>query len=108
MQGRLLHRRHHEAAIGTEADAEMRALPFEEFRLGGGVGKPERHAIVMRDRETEALRREGETRDCRWRFERARLTLAGNDARDLAGRPCDSAVGAQRYLVDPALPVVGR
>src|SRR3569833_1100463 len=62
----------------------------------------------MRDRETESLRREGETRDCRWRFERALLALAGDDARDLARGPGDRAVGAKRHLVDPALLVVGR
>ena len=95
---------------GLKVDGEMRALPFEPLRRGAWrVGKPERDAVVMRDREPQAL----------WARRRARATVDGasrlrgsplpvRTMRGLAGRPGDRAVGAERDLVDPALLGVGR
>ena len=61
----------------------------------------------MRDGEPKALRREGQPGDGRRRLERARLALAGEHMRGLAGRPGDRAVGPERDLIDPAFLVVG-
>ena len=67
----------------------MRALPFQHFGLGLRIRKPERGAVVMRDREPKALRREGEPARGRRQFERLRFALAVGDLRELAGRPRD-------------------
>ncbi len=93
VQRRLLHHGDHEAAVRADGDAEMRALPFELLRGGaGGVGKPERAAVVMRDGQAEAFRRKRQPGDRRGRFECALLAFAGEHMRGLAGRPGDRAV----------------
>ena len=62
--------------FGLKVDVEVRALPFEHFGRGLRVRKPQRHAVVVRDREPEALRREGQPADRRRHLDRARLALA--------------------------------
>src|SRR5664279_10996 len=49
VQHRLLHGGDQEFAVRAERRAEMRALPFQRFRLSRGIGKPKRGAVVMRD-----------------------------------------------------------
>ncbi len=56
----LLHRGDEEAPVRRDGDVEMRALPFQQRRLGVGVGEPERDAVVMGEREPIALGQEGE------------------------------------------------
>ena len=57
----------------------------------------------MRDRDAEALRREGEPADARDGVERSQLALPGLHECGLAGRPGDGIVGPERDLVDPSL-----
>ena len=90
VQRRLLHGGDQESSVGADGDAEMRALPFE--RLGRRLcafGKPERHAVVMRDREPKALRREGEPADGRGHLERCARRLCRS--RTNACLPADQA-----------------
>ena len=107
VQHRLLHGGDEEAAVRADRGAEMRALPFELFRRRPrGVGKPQRGAVVVRDRQPKALRQESEPADGRRRFEFAQLL--GLHERRLAGRPGDRAVGSERDVIDPAMLGVGR
>ena len=69
VQRRLVHRGDEKLVVRAEHDAEMRAGPFQEFRLRRHVGKPQRHAVVMRDREPQALRRERQPADGRGHVE---------------------------------------
>src|SRR5690349_6678054 len=88
MQHRLLHRGDDEAAVRARRNAEMRALPLEFLRVrAGGVGKPKRAAVVMRDSEPEAFRRKSQTCDGRGRLVVASLALLGEHVRGLTGRP---------------------
>src|ERR1019366_8530504 len=108
MQRGLLHGGDDEFAVGTDGDAEMRALPFEILRgRTGRIGKPERGAVVVRDGETKAFRRESKPRHRRWRFERAQRALFSANEGGLARRPGDGAIGPERHLIDPAPLVVG-
>jgi hypothetical protein len=75
MQRRLVHRGDQEFVVGTEGDAEMRAGPFQKFRLRRHVGKPQRHAVVMRDRQPQALWRERQPADGRGHVEGFSLAL---------------------------------
>ena len=95
-------------AVRAEHHVEMRALPGEHLGRGLGVGKPERHAAVMRDREPQAFRREGEPADARRQVERLDLALGGAHERLLAGAPGDNAVRPERDAIDPAMLGVGR
>ncbi len=108
MQRGLVHRRHQEAVVGAEGDAEMRALPFEDFGLRAHVGKPQRHAVVMRDHKPHALGREGKPADSGRRVERLLLALCRAHERGLAGGPRHRAVGMKRDVGDPASLGVGR
>ena len=102
----LLHRGDEEAPVGRSGDVEMRALPFEQGRLGGGVGEPQRRAIVMGERQPIALGQEGEAAHRGRRgpgFHRAG-GVAG--ARLLARRPGDRA-GLRGQRIDPAPLFVG-
>ena len=108
MKHRLLHAGDQKFSIRADRDAEMRALPFKPLRLGaGGIGKPECRAIVMRDRETKALRRKARAGHGRRRLEVATFAFLGEHMRGLARRPRDRAIRAKRDLVDPAFFVVG-
>ena len=102
VQCRLVHRSHQKLVVGTEGDGVMRAGPGQEFGRSFHVGKPQGHAVVMRDREPQAFRREGKPADGRGHVERFLLGLAALDGRGLAGRPGEGAVGVQRHRVDPA------
>ena len=108
MQRRLVHRGDQEFVVGAEGDGEMRAGPFQKFRLRRHVGKPQRHAVVMRDRHAQAFRRERQPADGRGRIEGFLLALAAADERRLARRPRHRAIGMQRDIVDPAPLGVGR
>ena len=107
VQRRLLHGGDQEAPVGTEGDGEMRALPLQRLGRGLGVRKPQRRAVVVRDREPEALRREGEPADGRGRRRALLLALAGAHEGVLAGRPGDRAGGPDRDVIDPAALGVG-
>ena len=72
------------------------------------VGKPQGHAVVMRDRKPQALWRERQPADGRGHLERFLLVLAAADKGGLAGRPREGAIGMQRDIVDPAPLCVGR
>ncbi len=80
----------------------MRAGPFQEFRIRGHVGKPQRHTIVMCDGDAQSLRRESEPADGRRHVEGFHFALAALDKRGLAGGPRHRAIGMQRDIVDPA------
>ncbi len=108
MQRRLVHRGDQKLVVQAEDDAEMRARPFQNLRIGRHIGKPQRHAVVMRDREPHAFRRERKPADRRRRIEEFLLALAAADKGGLAGRPRHRAIGMQRDIVDPASFCVGR
>ena len=80
VQRRLLHRRDQKFAVGTDRDADD-ASPSIRALLGASaaIGKPQRHAVVMRDGEAESLRQEGEAAD------------ASTAPRARARRPCPTA-----------------
>src|ERR1700741_1009479 len=110
MQHRLLHGGHQEAAVGAYLRAKMRALPFELLRRGAGrIGKPERSAVVMGDREAKTLGEESEPANGRWRLERAlflgrwlvRLAVGffGLHIGDLAGGPGDCTLRTGTHLL---------
>ena len=86
MQRRLVHGGDQKLVVGAERDAEMRAGPFQQLRRRGHVRKPQRHAVVMRDREPQALRRERKPADGRGHLERFLLALAAR-ARTRSCRP---------------------
>ena len=109
VQHRLLHGGDQEFAVRAKGDAQMRALPDQRLRLGAGrVGKPERGAVVMRDRKPKTFRRKGEPRDCGSCIERPHLAFRRPHEGGLAGRPGDGAVGPERDVIDPAFLLVGR
>ena len=108
MHRRLVHHGHQELVVRAEGDAEMRAGPFQEFRLRRHVGKPQRHTVVMGNREAQALGRKGETTHRRRHIEGLFFALAAANEGGLAGRPRHSAVGMQCYIVDPAPLRIGR
>ncbi|TDM81553.1 hypothetical protein CEE95_14765, partial [Lactobacillus crispatus] len=80
----------------------MRAGPCREFGIGGHVGKPRRHAVVMRDRAPQPRRCDRPPAGGRRR--RGRVFLALGIAREggLACRPRHGAVAVQGDIVDPA------
>ena len=108
VQRRLMHGGDEEFVVGAEGDGEMRAGPFQKFRLRRHVGKPQRHAVVMGDRYAQSLGRERKPADGRGRIETFFLALAAADERGLAGRPGRGAIGMQRDVIDPAPFCVGR
>ena len=102
VQRRLVHRGDQELVVRAEHHAEMRAGPFQDLRASRHVGKPQRHAVVMRDRKPHAFRCERQPADGRRDFEEFLLALSVANERDLAGRPRHRAVRMQRDIVDPA------
>ena len=68
--------------------------------LASGVGKPERGAAIMGDREPQALGRKGKPADAGGEIERA-VALLGADEGGLADRPGERAIGAKRHMIDP-------
>ena len=74
---------------GLNLRGEMRALPFQRLGIGLGIGKPERRAVVVRDREAEALGRERERAD--GREPRPATSRAPLPARAKACLPADQA-----------------
>src|SRR6476620_399976 len=104
----LLHAGDEEFPIRADRDAKMRALPLESIRLGtGGVGEPERSAIVVRDGETEALRRKEQASHRRRCLEAAFFAFLGVHMRDFARRPRDRTIRTECNLIDPTLLVIG-
>ena len=87
-----------------------RCEPFHASALGfaPGVRKPERGAVVMRDGEAKALRRESQSADGRGQVERLFGALAGAHEGLLAGRPGERTAGADRHVIDPPALAVGR
>ena len=106
VQRRLLHRGDQKTPIGREQRAEMRALPGERLGLRIRVRKPERRAVVMRDREPQALRREGKPAHGRGHFKLS-LALVGADEGGLSDRPRDRARRPERDLIDPLSAGIG-
>src|SRR5439155_18289719 len=102
MQCRLVHGRDDEFVVRAEGDGKVRAGPFQKFRLRRYVGKPQRHAVVMGDRYAQALWREGQSADRRWRIKALIIALAAADERGLAGRPRHGTIRMQRDVIDPA------
>ena len=102
VQGVLLHRGDDEAPVRRPGDVEMRALPIEDLGRPLHVREPERGAVVMRQGEPVALRREGEPAHGRGRREGlfAALFVARRDA--LADRKGEAAARVQGERVDPA------
>ena len=103
-----MHRGDEELVVGAEADSEMRSRPFQPFRRRRHVGKPQRHAVVMRDRQPQSFRRESQTADSGFHLVRLLLALGGADERRLAHRPRHRAIAVQRNVVDPAVLGIGR
>ena len=94
-------------SVWAEHNAEVRAGPFQPLRRRNHVRKPQRHAVVVGEREPQALRRECKRADARRRLERLVLALVPAHERGLAGGPCNRAVGMDRDVVDPAAFCVG-
>ena len=80
----------------------MRAFPFQEFRLRAHVGKPQRHAVVMRDREPHALGRKRQTAHRRRHIQRFLIAFRIADKGSLSGRPRHRTIVMERDVVDPA------
>src|ERR1700733_1180700 len=106
MQHWLLHGGDQKAPVGTDGGAEVRALPFEEFRGGRRrVRKPERSAVVMGDGKPETLGQESKCADGGGCLKLAqRLSL---HERRLAGGPSDRPIRSERDVIDPAAFRVG-
>src|SRR5258705_9386 len=102
MQRRLVHRGDEKLIVRTENNAEMRSRPFQNFGLRRHVGKPQRRAVIMRDRKAQALRRECQSADGRGHLERFFLGLPAADNGGLAGRPRHGPFRMKRDIVDPA------
>src|SRR5262245_63075264 len=103
----LLHGRDQKFSIRADRYSEMRSLPFEPFGLSAGrVRKPERGAVVMRDRKTEAFRQKAKSGNGRGRLKRPQLTFLRADMCSFAGRPGKGVVWAHRNVVDPAFLVI--
>ena len=98
-----------EPAVRAE-QSTPRCEPFHSSVSGARlrVREPERDAVVMRDGEAKALRRERQPADGRGQLERALGALAGC-ARTPACRPTRRPRRrADRHVVDPAALAVGR
>ncbi len=108
MQRRLMHCGDQKLVVRAEHDAEMRPGPLQKFRLRRHVGKPQGHAVIMRDREPQAFWRKRQPADRRGHVEGFLLTFAAADKGGPAGRPCHRAIGMKRCIVDPAPFWVGR
>ena len=86
----------------------MRAGPFQEFRLRRHVGKPQRHAVVMRDGNAQALWRKRQSTDGRGHVEgfvfalplRTNAVLPADHATAPSG--CSATLSIQRRLASVA------
>src|SRR6478736_1506189 len=95
---------HRQHAIRTDRHPEVRALPFQELRLGAaGVGKPQRDAVVVGNCNAESFRCKGKTGNGRRGVEHAQVILARADVRGPASRPCNRVIWAERDMIHPSL-----
>ena len=86
-----------------------RCEPFHSRNSGVAcwrIRKPERGAVVVRDREPEAFRQEGEAADGRGRLEFAQSPCACANA-VLPADQATAPLGPERDMIDPAMLRVG-
>src|SRR6202158_2721671 len=81
---------------------DVRPPPYQTSGLRRNVGNPHRHAVIMRDRKPQALRRECKAADGREHVKRFFLNPPAADKGGLAGRPRHGPIWMKRDIVDPA------